>query len=188
MSGLEFTIRLIESLVWPIAVVVIVFSFRGELRKILPLLRKLKAGPIEAEFEQAVLEAKQEAEYITRDPNEIKALENKAQPLIRLAEVNPRSAILEAWLGVESALKRAAFQHAGSPLPSATSPIQQIRVLDGEDLLDSVNVALFHDLRGLRNQAVHINDFQLSRKAAENYIKLAASLESRLDKLSQTNQ
>ena len=188
MSGWEFTIRLIEALAWPAAIVVIVFSFRGELRKMLPLLRKLKAGPIEAEFEKAILEAKEEAELLTYDSNAIEVLDNKAEPLLKLAESNPRSAILESWLGVESALKRAAFQHAGSPLPSASSPIQQIRVLDRDDLLNPVDVALFHDLRGLRNQAVHISDLQLSSTAAKNYIELAANLQSRLEKLSEPSQ
>jgi len=188
MSGWEFAIRLIEAIAWPGAILVMVFSFRGELRKILPLLRRLKAGPIEAEFEEAVLEAKEEAELLTHDPGEIEVLDRKVEPLLKLAEINPRSAILEAWLGVESALKRAAFQHAGSPLPSATSPIQQIRVLDRDDLLSPVDVALFHDLRGLRNQAVHVSDLQLTRKAARNYIELAAKLESRLEKLSEPNQ
>lgn len=77
-----------------------------------PLLRKLKAGPIEAEFEKDIraLEKVAPSQVIEESPPE---MEGRYQMLSQLVGVNPRSAILEAWLGVESAVRKAALQRLG---------------------------------------------------------------------------
>jgi hypothetical protein len=60
MDFLTFLIRLIEALAWPVAAVVIMFVFRREFQALVPLVRKLKAGPLEAEFERQIQEISQE--------------------------------------------------------------------------------------------------------------------------------
>lgn len=188
MDSLSFVSSVIGAVAWPVAAVVIAFAFRSELRALVPLLRKLKAGPIEAEFERDVKAIEQEAGSIVavKPPEE---LEGRQEMLRELARVNPRSAILEAWLGVESAVRKAALQRTGgSPPPDVSSPLRTMRELVQNEIVTSGDAALFHDLRGLRNQAVHIQDFNPSYESALEYVKLASLLEARLTTLAMPNQ
>jgi hypothetical protein len=183
MDWLTFLIRLIEAIAVPVAAVIIVLVFRREFRQLVPLVRKLKAGPLEAEFEREVREIAQEAGGTTTPE-----IEGEPDPrkitLIELARLHPRSAILEAWLGVETAVMRAALQKAtGSPVPDVSSPIKALRELVRAEAISPEDVALFHDLRGLRNQAVHFDVFEPSQGAALEYVDLASQLQSRLERL-----
>ena len=183
MDCWEFLIRLIEAIAWPAAIVFVLLSFRSELRRLLPLMRRLKAGPIEAEFEREILDVKQEFEQIpfeTFDPDE-DADSNKK--LIELANISPRSAILESWINLESALRQAVLQKAGSPIPDMSSPLRLVKAVEQLNLVSSIEVDLLNDLRGLRNQAVHFSDSGLSSSAAINYGESAKKLEARFRKL-----
>ncbi|MVT29174.1 hypothetical protein GO496_14535 [Acidovorax citrulli] len=54
MDWLTFISKLIDSIAWPVAAVLLGLIFRKKLAELLPLLRKVKAaGPLEAEFEIA---------------------------------------------------------------------------------------------------------------------------------------
>ena len=183
MDFWSFVASVISALAWPIAAVVIAFAFRSEIRVLVPLLRKLKAGPIEAEFERDVKELQQDAGAVVgiEPPGE---LQGREQMLRELARVNPKSAILEAWLGVELAVRRAALQRiGGSPPPDVTSPLRAMRELVQHEVVTGFDAALFQDLRGLRNQAAHIQEFNPSYESAVEYVKMASLLEARLTAL-----
>ncbi|MBI4184394.1 MAG: hypothetical protein HY521_10390 [Proteobacteria bacterium] len=181
MDSLTFLIRLIEALAWPGVAVFIGVAFRNEFRALFPLVRKLKAGPLEAEFEREVQEISREA--AGTPATEIQeAVDPRLQMLRDLARVNPRSAILEAWLDVESAVRKAALRRiASSPPPDVSSPVRTMRELVQYKAISPNDAALFQDLRGLRNQAAHLADFSPSHEAALNYVNLARQLESRLE-------
>ncbi len=72
------------------------------------------------------------------------------------------------------------LQHSGSPLPDMSSPIRVVKALAELDLLPAEDIALFHDLRGLRNQATHAPEFNPALDAVSRYLQLAAGLERRL--------
>jgi hypothetical protein len=178
MDGATFVIRFIEALAWPGAAVTIAFVFRKELRSLMPLIRKLKAGPLEAEFErevQAIAEDVADEDEPIFDPRD--------QMLVDLVKVSPRAAILEAWLNVESATRRAVMHRGGSPPPDVSSPVQSIRMLVDNDDISSQDLAIFHELRGLRNQAAHVPGFDPSPRAAMKYVYMASQLRSRLEEL-----
>ena len=54
MDILTFLSNMTGALAWPVTGFVIALVFRSELKTLVPLLRKLKAGPIEAEFEREI--------------------------------------------------------------------------------------------------------------------------------------
>lgn len=183
MDALTFIIRLIEALIWPSAAVIVLFVFRNEFRALLPLVRKLKAGPLEAEFERDILEISDEADGKAAPKNQ-EVPDARQQMLQDLSRVNPRSAILEAWLGVESGVRKAALQRVGtSPPPDVSSPLRAMRELVQFEVISPDDAALFQDLRGLRNQAAHLENFNPSREAVLKYVNLAIGLESRLNEL-----
>jgi hypothetical protein len=182
MDTLTFISSLVGSIAWPVTILGVILLLRKEVTALLPLLRRLKAGPVEAEFERDVQELR--AESVTSLPaTDIEKLSYRWKQALELAQISPRAAVLDAWQNVEFAARRAVLHHAGSPIPDVSTALRVIRELSQMDLLSEEQVALFHELRGLRNQATHAPDFSPSLEAAINYVKLAASLESHLEGL-----
>jgi hypothetical protein len=106
--------------------------------------------------------------------------------LLQLVQVNPRSAILEAWRGVEAAALRVVSSRGiFVPEREASSPFAVTRALTKEGILSSEDLSLFHELRSLRNQAAHADDFSPTLDAAINFIELAGRLRAVLERAAQ---
>jgi hypothetical protein len=166
MDLLSFVAKLVEALAWPTAVFAIVLLLRKELRKVVPLLKKLKAGPLEAEFEQEVQELRAQAQAQAEPGKTTLPLDTpERQKLLQLAQLNPRSAIIEAWQLVEFAAAELA-KHGS---------LRELFV-ESSELLTRGQVILFSELRALRNQAAHDPGFSPSFESAVGYVDLALRL------------
>ena len=178
MDTYTFTSKLVEYLAWPIASVLLIALLRKELRSLLPQVRRLKAGPIEAEFERSAellrnqLPAQPKAaEALSLGPqgSELKGLPD---------ETNPRSKVLEAWLKLESAanaaLSRKLVQTNGPGAMMSRPTIRGLaNALQTNGLLHEGQVALFKELQHLRNEVVHAYEFTPTQEAIVRYIDTA---------------
>ncbi len=183
MDTLTFITKLVEALAWPVATLALVLLLRKQIVDLLPYVKKLKAGPVEAEFEREVKELKATAEAQPQLLPPPEGLTPERQMLLQLVQVNPRSAVLEAWRGVEeSSIRVIQNQAIYVPEREASSPLAIIRALNRESLLTNDEVALYHDLRSLRNQAAHADQFAPTTDAALNYIELASRLRQALER------
>ena len=187
MNVLELLVRLVEAVAWPGTVLLIVCMFRRQFVGILPLLKRLKAGPVEAEFEQGVAEISNAQSWHLPAPDASAEATSRRQQLIGIAQINPRMAIIDAWQGIEFSLKKATLQRFGgnSPAPSVSSPVTMIRELAHEGCIDASDVSLLHELRGLRNQATHLPEYGPSFESVSSYIDLAVRVQEKLDELAQ---
>lgn len=181
MDWLTFTTKVTEALAWPIASIVIFLLLRKHIEALLPQLKKVKAGPLEAEFEHELKVLRNTTNQQTQPQQAGDTLSPREEKLHRLAEVNPRSAILEAWQHVEVATRKRVLELGlheagpeGRPILDAYRSLAKAQVLNNEAL------ALFHELRSLRNQAAHVDDFNPSKSAAIDYIDLSKKLISQL--------
>lgn len=182
MDWLTFVSKLIEVTAWPIASVLLVLLLRKEIRSLLPYVKKLKAGPVEAEFEREVEELQKETGAKAAPIPLPEGLTAERQILFQLVQVNPRSAILEAWRGIEEAAVRL-VQEKGLYVSErdARSAFAVIRAIGSASLLSPEDFALYHDLRALRNQAAHATEFAPTTDAALSYIGLASRLRGALE-------
>lgn len=184
MDWLTFLAQVIGSLAWPVTTVIVVLFLKHPIASLFPALKRLKAGPVEAEFERGIAEAKTEAANLPAPEALPAPLDARRQQLLQIAYINPRTAILDAWQGVEFAVKKAAIQRiGGSPMPDVSSALKMVRELAKASLIPPDDVALFHDLRGLRNQATHAPDFNPTLESALNYIDLAVGLQAKFEQL-----
>lgn len=173
MDSYTFISKLFESLAWPITAVALVLILKSEINKLLPFIRKLKAGPLEAEFARELRDLRNDPSV---QPKEIAAnlkITPQQEKLLKLAEINPRSAILEAWIAVEAAVKDLTNRRSvieARPLGESGKMDAKPELLMGSELI------LFRELRLLRNQAVHSEDFTPTKEATLNYIELARQL------------
>ena len=181
MDWLTFTSKLIEALAWPIATVAMVALLRKQIAAALPLVKRLKAGPVEAEFEREVRELAESAQAAPPAAPAEPAQVGFKSELYKLAQVSPRAAILEAWLAVEAAAIAAVRTRSPSTVSDARKPVLLATMLSQNEVLAQGQLAIFQELRSLRNQVVHVSDFYPTLEAVSNYIELATYLKGWLE-------
>jgi hypothetical protein len=177
MDWPTFTVEIVKALAWPGATITGLVMLRQPIAGLIPLMQKLKYKDLELEFGKQVQEAKEEAAEELPASTVVAALPSgQSDPIRELARVSPRSAVLESWRGVEAASLEAASRNGISlGFRDASSPVRVIRALERASVVEPGFMGLFHDLRGLRNQAAHAPDFALSADAAMEYAQLARS-------------
>ncbi len=182
MDSLTFVAELVKALAWPVVSLVMVLALRHEIKRLLPQVKRFKAGPLEAEFDREIRELARETEAQLSPPAALPSASPEREKLLQLAALNPRSAIIEAWHHVEFAARRVV--EARNPAITARelqSSSALLRSLNRDEILSRDEVALFNDLRALRNQAVHVPDFAPAADSVLNYIDLALRLGGALE-------
>lgn len=176
MDWLTFITKLVEALAWPIVVLVLGLMFRRKLLEIIPTLRKLKAGPVEAEFELAAKQALANAEE-----TKIQGLAEASVPVIRTetdseqviaklreARGDPAGAILEGWAKLDGELFRLGLQVGAvvDPLENTGKVYNAVMSSGG---LPAQTMSLVRELRDLRNQVAHVR-VKPTAEAAQDYL------------------
>ena len=182
MDCLTFISKIIESLAWPVAAVVLVVVLRDEISKLAPFLKRVKAGPLEAEFEREVKELKEATVEQTKAAETPQPDTVSKSFLFQLAELHPRSAILESWVRIEAAARVVLAEKAVSVSnPSYIPAARLAEPLAQQEVLSQKQVTLFHELRRLRNEVAHAQGFEPTQESARAYIDLASSLQGWLE-------
>jgi hypothetical protein len=181
MDVLAFIASVIQSLAWPAAIVLIVFMFRQSLAKLIPGLQRLKYKDIQLEFGRQLEEVKQELGPSPAppglpgpvpEPPRLPEPKGTTRYYRSLAEVSPRAAILEAWLGFELAANAAVESLQPSNKGRPLSMPRLFSVLSEAELLTSAEVDALTRLRALRNQVVHGPEPDLSVDVIAEYTSL----------------
>lgn len=185
MDWMTFIVEMTKALVWPVTVVIAVFYFKGEVAKLLPRLKKLKHKGTELEFAERVEELAKDVAASggeLQPPAHGERLSNDYGVLMRLSDISPRAAVMEAFRTVEGAAARA-LSKAYPELreKDAIPPIQLIRLLRGK-VLDDDSSRQLSELRILRNKAAHDEQFSLHGMPIEAYIDIALTIASLLER------
>jgi hypothetical protein len=182
MDCLTFIASITKSLAWPVAAVVLVLLLKDEIVKVAPFVRRLKAGPVEAEFEREVKELKR-ATPAPVEPAAVRAEDTASKNfLYQLAELHPRSAILESWVRVEAAARAVLSSKVPTVQKSGYLPAARLaEPLVQAELITQGQVTLYHELRRLRNEVAHAVGFEPTQESARSYIDLASFLQADLE-------
>jgi len=184
MDWKTFISNVIDSLAWPGVVVTIVFLLREKVGELIPRLKRFKHKDTEVEFTEAIAELVQErGEAGIEDVESPRTgdYQDQFSFLMRLADISPRSAVLESFRAVEAAAaKKAARLYPEIESRHARSPIEFQKMLKGK-ALSKMEYHQFNQLRKLRNEAAHAEDFDISGIPIEAYVDIALSLAARLD-------
>jgi sugar-specific transcriptional regulator TrmB len=168
------------------AVVCLIFVF-------LPQFKKFKGFGVEAELKEYRAEFDREIDKLE---SEAKRLPPPVKPkpkikrlppppgyrsrFLRLAEISPRGAIIEAWGEVENAVQRVALEHEiKEKVGTASSPVIA-ETFARQGLIDKATYIVFEDLRHLRNKAAHGTEFEPTIEQAKEFVKLAIGIAERL--------
>lgn len=184
MDWLTFISSLVSSLAWPATVIVAFFLLKNNLGSLFPFIEKLKYKDFELEFrksiEKLVEKSKTAIPAPTGETLSSPALQLQDR-LFNLAEISSRSAILEAWLQVESAAADVIeSKKLTTSFKRTIAPLRFAELLSRNEILNSSQMEIFHQLRELRNKAVHIGDATFKLEEVTEYIDLALSLASEI--------
>jgi hypothetical protein len=172
MDALTFLAEITKALAWPVTAVVLAVLFRSELRALLSRLKKGKVGSAEFEF-------KEEVEELAKDIAEVSP---QAKPValkpetVNLATLNPRAAMLTAWIEIEVALTKLAEKHGLLSPQMRRNPTNLVRNLARAELIPKAYAPGFIALYRLRNQAAHEMDFNPPEDAILGYLEIAEEL------------
>tara|TARA_R110002073_G_scaffold209940_4_gene370475 strand:+ start:187 stop:750 length:564 start_codon:yes stop_codon:yes gene_type:complete len=182
MDWKEFFADIIGSIAWPSVVIYLAWLLKDKLGELLPRLKKLRHKDTELEFTESVSELVLEsrAEQHAIPASQLPKLKDNFDFLVKLAEISPRSSILESFRTVESA----AFIAVAKAYPEisqyeAKNPMRVFDLLRGK-ILNDAQLKQLQELRRLRNMAAHTEDFNLHGMPIESYIDIALTMANEL--------
>ena len=181
MDLLTFISKLIDSLAWPLATVALAILLRRQIALLLPFVRRVKAGPLEAEFEREIRELRTSVSVDAVASKNTKAKPVWQEEAEKLAQINPRSAILEAWRQIEATLIRTLQSRVTDLADKDVRSTREIlRLLGEKGITTPEEVSMLNQMRFLRNQAGHVEAFQPTFDAAMNFVRLAGEMIGRV--------
>jgi hypothetical protein len=174
MNWKEFFANIIDSLAWPIAIIVIFLMIKDKISELIPRLKKLKHKETELEFTELISELNNERVEPNLDDQAEEPIIDDKQFLLRLSDVSKRSAVVESYRFIENAVSYGTtklYEGRRRPLMSLNTQLKLLK-----DRLDDHHIKQISILKQLRNRAAHMEDFELSEMPIETYIDLALSL------------
>jgi uncharacterized protein YutE (UPF0331/DUF86 family) len=210
MEWLAFIGTMTGHLGWPVAVLVLGFMFRKEVRALLAKMKSLKTpGGIEAAFElearEIAIEAKKVQQQplpaakpaIEQTPTSVEAAPRERMDLSQIQEFRrkrsgrkeatdhvlterPSAMVLDSWNEVEAHLREIMADHDTHCVASAEDAISMLT--SEYNVIDRETANVLHGLLKLRNQVAHV-EFEPDRAAAVSYAKSAQAMIHRLEAL-----
>jgi len=175
MDWKQFVAAIVSSSAWPVAAICIILILRAPLAKIIPRIRSFKYGELHVDLAEKLDEVKVAvAADVTKQPPP-----TDPQPgVLELARIDPRSAVLSAWLEVErETLDLASKANIPSKGKTLISLANELHVAG---LIDELAFTTFRKLRKIRNEAAHLTEIDVSFEEAVSMANLCQWLASRL--------
>lgn len=176
MDPLAFTASLVDSLAWPVAVVAIVLVFRTTIRSALARpLRRVKAGPLEAEWDEKVAEALVDV-ATSPETSDSPAPDRPmvSERLQQIATQSPRGAVLAAYAEIEQALRRRLTLDGYAEAERRPQSARQMAVVAEERKVISRQTAdAIQGATVLRNLAAHGPEGEIDPRKALDFLTLA---------------
>jgi hypothetical protein len=183
MDWKTFLAEVINSIAWPLVVVFLIYQLKDRLAELLPRLKKLKHKDTELEFSEKLNELAMESEATkdeTSTDEKKPEINEQFNFLMKLSDISPRSAVIESYRVLETASAKA-ITKAHPELEERNMPTIQIQKLLKDKVLNKYQYHQFNELRQLRNQAAHMEDFELKNMPIAAYIDIALTLANNLE-------
>ncbi|MGE6568160.1 DUF4145 domain-containing protein [Shewanella vesiculosa] len=165
-------VEILNALAWPATVIWLGYMFRAELRLLLGRLTRVKHGSTEFGFGEGLKEAEVLAQKTPIDHVPPKRDIDHEEILLRIAEVSPRAAVVEAWTLIENAaVKKGLVKGTVMPKVFIKDILEHLQQ-SGKFSPQSIDLIL--KLKQMRNHATHMPDFAITQDEAERYLRLAA--------------
>lgn len=180
MTPLQFVASLIGSLALPVAAVTLALIFRRQLERLLSgQLRRVRAGPVEVEFERVMSRVEGElAARSTSNPESIgKAPESDlVTELAEIALIAPLAAVEEGYAAIEREVRR--LGAAAAPTEDSETPTMKalVSVLLRDGVIDATTANSIEGIGVLRSLAIQGRPDELTTIRALDYLALVEAI------------
>jgi hypothetical protein len=175
MSAFAFIVAIVQTLTWPVTIVIIVYLLRDRLRDALSRLA-------EVSFPGGSVKFGEKLEELKATSNEVIASQRAEIPLApdipltngessdrrKIAVTFPEAAVVDAYRDVESAVRDAA--RSVDIFVDRENIMSVVGKLNGREVIGSDLLIYFRELRELRNQAAHSSASKITSQQAIDYI------------------
>jgi hypothetical protein len=183
---MDLLVQLIVGLAWPLVVFGIVVVLRKDLTNLIGRVSKVRYKELEAEFHETlkqIAEKPEQSRAQTRESGEFDAwnppLTARKKELHELAHMSPRAAILEAWIDLESQIRRSANYLDLVSTGDSLSVFEA--VAEKSKRFTPSYLKHVRELRKLRNLAAHEQQLSLPEGEAMHYVTVALELAASID-------
>jgi hypothetical protein len=179
VSWQEFVAAIVDAIAWPVVVLTGIVLFRSAIASALRGdLKRLRFGPVEAEWERRIAEARDQVPEEVQETAEAGVAGSLTDELSEVARIAPAAAVVEAYARVERTLrrlgrKRGVLLHPGGQYVSAWRMAKILH--EANEISDQVLYSI-EDLTTLRNLAAHGEAGDLDEKRALDYVELAGTV------------
>jgi hypothetical protein len=176
VNALDFIASLVSSLAWPVTILGVAWYFRRGIAAALARpIRRMRAGPVVAEWEEQAAEAAVDVakspESGERPPPSPSILSDR---LRSIAEQDPRAAVMSAYAEIEQALRRKLI--AAGYVDTERRPAGARQLANEAVRRELVSPQISQAVDGLtvlRNLAAHGPTDELDSRKALDYLVLA---------------
>ena len=179
---LEFVSSLVDTLIWPIVVLVLIFSFRGQIKKLFGRITSISVRGTQIAFGEGLDAAKEQAKSAGLQV-ESESARDDAWPDREPNRDYPRASVIEAWLAVEKGLRDASIRLDLARPGELRAVNEATRRLRRAGHVNEDLGGVLRRLRHLRNEAAHDIRFDISADQAEDYLVLCFEVISYLESL-----
>ena len=184
MNWLELIASLVDSISWPILVGLVVYWLRHSIVALAERVSRIKFKDMEAHFKERLGELTPDDAKVAAEES-METAESKTITFMELADISPKTAILEAWIRIEVATRR----YTKSLGLGKRLSYQGLRRLPQQHRQKIEHILTpYQELRYLRNQAARSSEFDLTPQVAREYIDVAIWVERVLDDTSREMQ
>lgn len=174
VSALQFIASLVNSLAWPLAVVVIALVFRVQIRRLMTgQLRRLRAGPVEMEFDRLLSEVGVE---LVAPKTTAASAGGGGSPLIDefadVAAVSPLAAVLDGHGAVEQALRELIAQVDPDQARHNVGTARLTSTALAKGLITPETAKAVEGITVMRNLAAHGRANEVTPERARDYLAL----------------
>lgn len=171
MNVLQFVASLVNSLAWPLAVLAIAVIFRAQIRQLASRpMRRLRAGPLEVEFDRLLSEVEVSVE---RPAGGEKTPETPViEELEGLVTTSPVAAVMDAHAAVERELRELVLKAAPDTNVSRISMGQLLRLARDQDIITPETAKAVEGITVMRNLSAHGRASEVTPERARDYLSL----------------
>lgn len=175
MSVLEFVAAMASALAWPTAATIVAVLFRAQLRTLFSgPARKVKAGPLEIEWDRTIAEAQVELDQPGIPPPLTPALPGPlSRELVGVAMRSPTAAVMEAHAAIERELRQRLAEAGITEAERHTGASGLARLGVQHGVVNEETMRAVEGLSVLRNLAAHGRAGEVTVERAVDYLALA---------------
>jgi uncharacterized protein YutE (UPF0331/DUF86 family) len=193
MDVLEFISSIIHALVWPIIILVIIFTLKKPLTQLLLSLSKFKYNNLEMDFGQELSKLEKTLEkqsnykeHVDNSKDTVGTKKDNESDILAIAEIHPSAAITVAWTMLEKEIVNTINRLAISPdYPPYNSALKNIKLLKESKYIDTATFEIINEFRQLRNNVSHAHDGRelITYLEAVKYYELAKKIMKNLTEI-----